>query len=211
MGVLKLSRETDRIRWLRFKHDAADETIPGGAVMRMTDMADEAGMLYMGPPDQDNDTRVFINGPVAVEPLCEGVCARATPILAAFEDDGEEVTFMSQWGVAEGSFKLQRDKTGFLAIGKYDDGLIMVLAERGGSGGTITIREDDEDPTIVEAKKLTFYNQNFIVSDEGNGEAKVKTKGGTASEIVVASFNQETCQVTAKTLRFVDGLYQDSV
>lgn len=106
--------DQDNYRYLSVKNQSG-EVVPPYAVMRIVE-TDKEDTIYISKPNKDNDKLIMLNGPSQIGIDGTGLGTIDMPFWAAFNQADGTPGNGEQWGTENGSWKLKKDKRGFLTI-----------------------------------------------------------------------------------------------
>lgn len=154
---------------------AAGDEVPAFALVRVTGR-DAAGVYTVAQPDTAGGP-VWVNSPVLIEAAAEGGGGAVTPtgpVDALYESADGTPAVGETWGAGAGSWKLRKNKSGFVVVsaGDPDSGTCAVLPRASASGSGVTgsgtdnrvVRWDgttalqDSGVTITDANVLTIID-----------------------------------------------------
>jgi len=127
------SPDLARIRWIPFANGAGEE-IPGFALLRVTS-TDSDGLITVGKPNEDSAQLLLVNGPTPVASGGRGDCTFDFPIHMLYDTGDGTPAVGEEWGSANGSWKLNSGKGGFLILGGATSGRVLAARAGGGGGG----------------------------------------------------------------------------
>lgn len=128
-----------RIRWLPCQNTTAND-IPGFAVMRVTGVADPSTTdnEYVLTVDQPNSSPALycVNGPQVIKAQSGttpgwGICSVDFPNFVLYDSGTGTPSIYDDWGPKSGSWKLNKDYTGFKIIGNPTEGRVLVQQNPG--------------------------------------------------------------------------------
>jgi hypothetical protein len=122
----------DHVRLLNFKNNFAG-AIPSFGLVKVTDV-DSDETLQVTQPDTDGED-VYVNGPMEVPQGGNGSCARDWPLYVQYEAGDGTPAHGETWGAGAGSFKLRKNKAGFVIEGGVQAELGVVMARHLDGGG----------------------------------------------------------------------------
>jgi hypothetical protein len=129
------------IRWLEFRNDSGEE-IPAYGLLRPTGAVTLGyGLaITVSKPNADSMDGILVNGPDPVAIDGYGACTADLPTLALYDTADGTPAVTETWGSGNASWKLRKNKTGFLVIGGAASGVVYVGKQDVSSppGGGIT-------------------------------------------------------------------------
>lgn len=132
--------QRDRVDWVPV-YNTTNETIPSGAVARVTGVTD--GVLQLAKPNAAGDTKVIVVGLTSVPAGKYGRGTFDPRAVAAYDPADGPPAAADQLGSASGSWYLVAGNAGFRALGGAGNGLVNVVREAGsGTPSPLTTKGD---------------------------------------------------------------------
>lgn len=116
--------QRDEIDWVPVYNTTA-ETIPSGALARVTGVTD--GVFQLAKPNADSDTTVIVVGRHAIPADRYGRGTFDPRVIAAYDYADDTPAAGDQMGSANGSWYLTAGNTGFYVIGGGGNGLVNAI------------------------------------------------------------------------------------
>lgn len=162
--------------------NGAGETVPAFALVRVT-ARDGAGVYTVAKPDTDNGP-VWVNSPldIATGTGAGGAVTAAGPVDALYDTADGTPAVGETWGAGAGSFKLRKDKAGFVVVSAGDPETETCGVAVAAGSGALTVEENDGSPSYTGITTLRFDQADgFTITNPSDGVARVDFAGVTGS------------------------------
>lgn len=105
----------ENYRWIPVVNSSGEE-IPAFAVMEVIDTDSEENVT-VSKPSEDSDKLILINGPSIIQIDGTGMGTIDMPFWAYYDTNDGTPASGERWGARSGSWKISKNKNGFLVIG----------------------------------------------------------------------------------------------
>lgn len=176
--------QRDEIDWVPVYNTTA-ETIPSGALARVTGVTD--GVFQLAKPNADSDTTVIVVGRHAIPADRYGRGTFDPRVIAAYDYADGTPAAGDQMGSANGSWYLNSGKAGFYVLGGAGNGLVNAVREAGsGTASPLTTKGDVWGYSTTDARIPVGADGQVLTADSAQalGLKWATPTTGTVTSIV---------------------------